>query len=108
MLAWFLLFVGAATASTLVHPANWQAVCTASGATEWVDVADGGGPTAAVNHHLLDCPTCLPLLGPVPTAAALLCQAQPPAAPHPFLRQPARDAQRAAAPLPARGPPSSR
>lgn len=106
ILAWFVLTMGAAIASPLVHPQAMELVCTTGSSAKLVVVGDddpAGNPSA---HHALDCPLCLHFSAPP-------SQAQPMAAVHP---QPLAHALRpivaatlaalAGAPLPPRGPPA--
>lgn len=109
ILAWFVLTMGAAIASPLVHPQAMELVCTTGSTAKLVDVGDVGdvGPAGTPSaHHALDCPLCLHLGAPPR-------QVQPLAAVHP---QPLAHALRpimapalaalAGAPLPPRGPPA--
>jgi hypothetical protein len=118
VLACFMLAVGAATASPLVHPQNMQLLCTANGVVKLVAVAgassvvsDGtsGGTSdqslgSVADAHKLDCALCLPgmatpaALPHLPISNDALAQALRP------LVQ-ARLASLTAPPLPARGPP---
>lgn len=101
VLAWFALTLGVAIASPLVQPQSLQLVCSGSGALQLVVKSGDAGEPAAT--HKLECPLCAAVAPPPPVAAV-------PAVVPPLARllQPieaARIAARAAAPLPARGPP---
>lgn len=103
VLLWFVLSVGAAIASPIVHPQSFELVCTSAGAIK-VIVQTDDGPQEIGSAHL-DCPLCL--LGGPPT------QADPakPALSLPLGRAmqsipAARLAAATASPLPARGPPA--
>jgi hypothetical protein len=73
VLVWFVLFIGVAVASPLVKPEATQLVCTAMGSMKLVqDDADIDGTAAATLHSALDCPTCLPLMAPTPSAAPVV------------------------------------
>ena len=63
--AWFcILLVSILTPwARATPPAGWEAVCTASGSTDW-----GPSPASddAATPHGLDCALCLPMLAPPP------------------------------------------
>jgi hypothetical protein len=104
VLAWFALFIGVAAASPVFKPVDVEFVCSAGGAMKMV-VKTGAGDTGQA-HHTLDCPLCLSVNAPPPVAAVAL----PATAPLGHAVQPipaARIAALTAAPLPARGPPST-
>jgi len=102
-LVWFVMALGAAIASPWVNPQTLQLVCSASGAARMVVASDDGTPAPIA--HTLDCPLCMgsgappaqrlavavPMRGAADTGPVFDCQHVP---------------QRAAAPLPARGPPT--
>ena len=108
MLAWFVLFVGASVASPLIHPVDWQEVCTSSGARRLVagtNPADESDGVWSALAHTLDCPACLPGLAPAPGRLTWVMPSGPTSGalavggwggPVPLA---------ASAPLPARGPP---
>lgn len=113
MLAWFVLFVGASVASPLIHPVDWQEVCTSAGARRLVvggnsaDGSDGSDGLWSALAHTLDCPACLPGLAPAPGRLALVAPTWT-AALAPDAGGGAGPVARAtSAPLPARGPPGS-
>lgn len=105
VLAWFVLTVGAAIASPIVHPQALQLVC-ATGATVKLMVVGEDGAATDLGHHSLDCALCLGASAPPPPV-------QQPAQHHEPLAHaltPIVAASIAAivgAPLPARGPPTS-
>lgn len=109
ILAWFMLTVGAAIASPIVHPQAMELVCsTGGGGAKLVAVGSSAEDPAAApsGHHALDCPLCLHFSAPPP-------QAQPVPMVHPqplaHALRPAVAATLAAlsgAPLPPRGPPA--
>lgn len=103
VLAWFALSVGVAIASPFVNPQSVQLVCSASGDVKVVFGGDDGAQSQ--RGHTLDCPLCAHFGGAAPPTVALrLPQPQAVAqAPGPTAAAPV--AARAAAPLPARGPP---
>jgi len=103
VLVWFALSIGVALASPIVRPQAMELVCSTAGAVKLVKTGDdGNGPSS----HLLDCPLCLTGSAPPPALQTLPIQ------PLPLLAQALRPvaaahiASRAAAPLPARGPPT--
>jgi len=104
VLAWFMLTLGVAIASPLVHSQAMQLVC--SGA-KVVLVGEDGQEKSAPLHSALDCPACLAAVGPAPAPDAFsLPQAQPLG----YALEPIESARLASlvgAPLPARGPPAS-
>lgn len=103
VLLWFVLSLGAGIASPLVHGKDLQPICSAAGSVKLVSASNGNAGTSG--GHLLDCPLCggpgaLPVhtadAAAVAPAALRLCPS----------RQAPRPARAAAAPPPARGPPS--
>ncbi|MES2787702.1 MAG: DUF2946 family protein [Pseudomonadota bacterium] len=103
VLAWFALSIGVAVASPLVKPHRMELVCSASGIVKLVTSSDEDSPSAS--SHTFECPLCL-VAGAPPHAACAQSFAQE------NISQPlpannfARFSKAAAAPLPARGPPS--
>lgn len=102
VMAWFVLSLGVAVASPIVHPQVVEWVCTGVGTVKAVVHADDGAQPAGLAHW--DCPLCLLAAPP----------AQPPAVALPVVLPlsravqsiaAARIAAATAAPLPARGPP---
>lgn len=105
VLAWFMASLGVAIASPLVHPQTFQLVCTASGAIMLMSQSDDGS-VEAMGASGMDCPLCAPAGGPPLPDTARAAQPQPLG--HALLPvEAARIAAATAAPLPARGPPSS-
>lgn len=105
VLAWFALSLGVAIASPLVQPKQMQLVCSGAGAIMMVVQTDDDGAQQPLAGHL-DCPLCALAGAPPPPVAACAC---PVIQPLGLAVQPipaARIAAAAAAPLPARGPPS--
>lgn len=106
VLAWFVLYLGAAVASPLVHPSNsFELVCSGAGTAKLIQKTDGGstGPGAAA----MDCPLCAPGGAPPPSVPAL---APVPPQPLAYVMRAipaARIAAITAAPFPARGPPQT-
>ncbi len=102
VMAWFVLSLGVAVASPIVHPQVVVWVCTGVGTVTAIVQSDDGVPPAGLAHG--DCPLCV-LAGP---------PSQPPAVALPVVLPlsravqsiaAARIAAATAAPLPARGPP---
>ena len=105
ILAWFMLTIGAAIASPIVHPQALQLVCTTGNAMKLVVVGNDGADATPPGHHTLDCPLCLHFSTPAPQAQTVVEPQQPLA--HALL--PAVRATITAlvgAPLPPRGPPA--
>lgn len=101
VLAWFALAIGIAVAAPLASSSSLELVCSGGAMKLLVKAGDGGTPPTT---HTLDCPLCASVAPPpdaVPATAALLPLGE-------VLRSiPAGvPAAQAAAPLPARGPPS--
>jgi len=105
VLAWFVLSLGVAVASPIVKPQDILLVCTGSGAMKvLVKAADGSASEVASNS--MDCPLCVSLAAPPPVPRLNAEPAQPLA--YALQAIPAAHiAARTAAPLPARGPPTS-
>jgi len=103
VLVWFALSIGVAIASPIVKPQSMELICSGAGVMKLLVKSDDG--SQAQSTHTLDCPLCA-TPGAPPPAARLQ------AAPLPLLARalpaelPAPRADRVAAPLPARGPPS--
>ncbi|MFZ2308837.1 MAG: DUF2946 family protein [Rhodoferax sp.] len=105
VLAWFVLSLGVAVASPIVKPQDILLVCTGSGAMK-VLVKAADGSTGEVASNSMDCPLCASLAAPPPVARLNAEPAQPLA--YALQAIPAAHiAARTAAPLPARGPPTS-
>ena len=105
ILAWFVLTVGAAIASPIVHPQALQVVCTTGSTAKLVVVGEDGGATE-LGQHTLDCAVCLGASAPPPPVQQHAQRHEPLA--H-ALTPPvaATIAAIVGAPLPARGPPTS-
>jgi len=105
VLAWFLLSLGVAVASPVIHPQAMELVCSAAGTVKIVVQTDDG--VRDLGASAMDCPLCV-LGGAPPAAAAVAKAASPLPLGHVLQSIPAaRLAAATAAPLPARGPPSS-
>ncbi len=102
LLTWFLLVLGVAGISPIVHPRAMEMVCTTGGiqlvALDGDTEADGAGP------RTLDCALCLAhiapttsLDAPIPTSQRVATTIAPSIS--------AGFSSRTGAPLPARGPP---
>ncbi|WP_213958279.1 MULTISPECIES: DUF2946 family protein [unclassified Variovorax] len=105
VLLWFMLSMGAAIASPIVHPQAVELVCSSAGAIKAVVQTDDGAQELGASH--MDCPLCV-LTGAPPPAASLA--KLPVIQPLGHAAQPIPAARLAAAtraPLPARGPPAS-
>jgi len=103
-LLWFMLSLGVAVASPIVHPQAMELVCSSAGSIKAVVQTDDGVQEVGASHT--DCPLCLLTGAPPPSPAAAAFDL-----PLPLGRvlQPipaARLAAATAAPLPARGPPA--
>lgn len=103
MLGWFVLFVGVAVVSPMVHPVDLQIVCSASGQIRVFADAEDTAPAQGL--HGLDCPACLTGMGPLPLLLPVVLSGLPPQ--HvPVSGSGLRQAGPIlAASLPARGPP---
>lgn len=101
VLAWFALVVAAAAATPVFQPQSLELICSGGGMKLVVPAGDDGQAPQAAN---LDCPLCFAVAPPPPVIATF----QP--LPLGLALQPipsARIAALTAAPLPARGPPST-
>lgn len=78
VLAWFVLSVGAAMASPLVHPGSFQLVCGAGSVKLLAQQDDGDAAPAALT---LDCALCTPAMVPPPAEFGLALPARASAAP---------------------------
>ena len=105
VLAWFILALGVAVASPIVHPKTMELVCSAGGSMKMV-VTNDDSQRAATGPHTLDCALCLATSAPLPQAGAPFEPPHPlaPALTPSFV---AHIAALVGAPLPARGPPPS-
>ena len=102
VLAWFLMSLGAATATPIFQPKMLDVVCTTSGALKFFALTDDGA--VELNSDALNCPLCL-VGGAPPTNAFSLPPAIPAVAALPCLRSFSRTVAATAAPPPARAPP---
>jgi len=103
VMAWFMLTLGIAVASPIVHPQAMEVVCTSSGSMQ-VIMLDEDGQAVPGPHHSLDCPLCLAIITPPAHPTLHFEQLQPLGlALHPVVS--ARIAALVGAPLPPRGPP---
>lgn len=106
VLAWFVLALGVAVLSPLVHPQATELVCSDGGRLKLVAMdadADGGG--AALAHAALDCAACLGV-SPAPDAQRPLPLHRVPAERPTMGAGSAVVATPAGGPLPPRGPPA--
>ncbi|SEK14198.1 MULTISPECIES: DUF2946 family protein [unclassified Variovorax] len=104
VLLWFVLSLGVAVASPLVHPQAMELVCSSVGSIKVVVHTEDGAQELGASH--MDCPLCV-LTGAPPPAMAVPAFDLP--LPLGRVLQPipaARLAAATAAPLPARGPPT--
>lgn len=102
VLAWFVLSLGVAVASPIVHPQAMELVCSSAGAIKVIVQGDDGAQELGAIH--IDCPLCM--LGGAPPATPVLALPAPLPLSHAVQSIPAaRIAAATAAPLPARGPP---
>ena len=104
VLLWFMLSLGVAVASPVVHPQAMELVCSSAGSIKVVVHTEDGAQEMGASH--MDCPLCVLTGAPPPAMAAAAFDL-----PLPLGRvvQPipaARLAAATAAPLPARGPPN--
>ncbi|HQS20031.1 MULTISPECIES: hypothetical protein [unclassified Acidovorax] len=102
VLAWFLMSLGAATATPIFQPKMLDVVCTTSGALKFFALTDEGAIESDADTQ--NCPLCL-VGGVPPTDAYSLPPATPAVAPLPCLRSFPRAVAATAAPPPARAPP---
>ncbi|MEJ8855021.1 DUF2946 family protein [Variovorax robiniae] len=104
VLLWFMLSMGAAIASPIVHPQVVELVCSSVGAIKVIVQTDDGAQELGASH--MDCPLCVLTGAPPPaTPLANLPVIQPLG--HAVQSIPAaRIAAATRAPLPARGPPA--
>ena len=104
VLLWFMLSLGVAVASPIVHPQAMELVCSSAGSIKVVVHTEDGAQEMGASH--MDCPLCVLTGAPPPAMSAASFDL-----PLPLGRvvQPipaARLAAATAAPLPARGPPT--
>lgn len=103
VLAGFVMSIGVAVASPMLHPQALELICSGAGAIELRSHTDGGaGPQSG---HQPDCPLCVQVGAPAP--GRLADQPRPhPSAQGLRARAATHIAARTAAPLPPRGPPA--
>lgn len=102
VLAWFVLTMGVAVASPIVHPRAMELLCSASGNMKLIVVGEDG---TEQSHHTLDCPMCMATTLPSPVVVARFEAPQPLA--HALTKATAAHiASAVGAPLPPRGPPA--
>ena len=101
-LTWFALSIGAVAASAVINPQAVELICSGGHAIKMVVKGDGGAPVAG--HHLGDCPLCVTAGAPPPATATCVPHQLP--ADAPTVLATTYVATFAAAPPPARGPPS--
>lgn len=101
----FALSLGVAIASPLTHPQAMERVCSSAGAIKLLVTAPDG--SAQVVSQMGDCPLCVTASAPPPTPVG--SRVEPPPVPAYALHSipAANTAYATAAPLPARGPPTS-
>ena len=102
VLAWFVMSMGVAVASPLVHPQSMELICSGTGAIKLlIKTVDG---VKDVSGHSLDCPLCVHGGAPPPATHAHVPLVHPLA--HALRPISATHiTARAGAPLPPRGPP---
>ena len=103
VLLWFVLALGVAIASPLVHPRAMELVCSSVGALQVVAQGDDGTP--ALGAAQADCPLCVPGGAPPPVLPVVALPTPLPLGRAVQSIPAARLAAATAAPLPARGPP---
>lgn len=101
----FALSLGVAIASPLTHPQAMELVCSSAGAVKLLVTAPDG--SIQVVSQMGDCPLCITVGAPPPAPASTRVE-PPPALSYAQRSMPAaHTAYATAAPLPARGPPTS-
>ena len=104
VLVWFVLSLGAAVASPIVNPVQYEMICSGS-AVKFISVVDGEATDIAAPMSM-DCPLCVMTSAPPPPAGLAVVGDAPPLLQYATRSIPAaRIAAATAAPLPARGPP---
>lgn len=102
-LAWFVLFLGVAGLSPVLHASPLDPICSVASAGQ--DFGHQGSDGAPASAHTLKCALCIGVLAPPAESATGLAGSAPLAGAR-MLRGSDRIAVRTSAPLPARGPPS--
>ncbi|MCW5238982.1 DUF2946 domain-containing protein [Verminephrobacter eiseniae] len=104
VLAGFVMSIGVAVASPMLHPQALELICSGAGAIELrSQTDDGAGPQSG---HQPDCPLCVQVGAPAPGRLADQPRLHP-SAQGLRARAATHIAARTAAPLPPRGPPAS-
>ncbi|MET3441622.1 hypothetical protein ABIC94_002384 [Variovorax paradoxus] len=103
VLLWFALSLGAAIASPMVHPQPLELICSATGSVKAIVHTDDGVQELVTDQ--MDCPLCM-LAGTPPATPVLELPVLMPLAHAVGAVAAAHIAAAAAAPMPARGPPS--
>lgn len=98
----FVMSLGVAIASPIVHPQAVELVCSSAGAVKAVVQTDDGAQELGAGH--MDCPLCV-LAGAPPSVPSLALPVQPPLAQVALPLRVLHVTVAAAAPPPARGPP---
>ena len=104
VLACFVLSLGVAVASPVVHPRGTVLLCTGAGTMKLLVQGEDGVAPSTITASM-DCPLCVPGAGPLPQP---MQAPQAPQIPRTYtvpMRVSASVVARSAAPLPARGPP---
>src|SRR6218665_1703785 len=102
-LAGFVMSIGVAVASPMLHPQALELICSGAGVIELRSHTDGG--PVPQSGHQPDCPLCVQVGAPPP--GRLADQPRPrPSAQGLRARAATHIAARTAAPLPPRGPPA--
>lgn len=104
VLAWFVLTLGVAVASPIIHPQAMEIVCSTASPIKLVVVGEDDAATG-VGDHMLDCSLCLNVTANIPRETQ-----------HAVCQEPLAHALKTAvaatiaalvgAPLPPRGPPA--
>lgn len=103
VLVWFAFFIGVATASPIVQPADIQMVCSAAGGMKLVIASEDGAEIKVSTG--MDCPLCAAAAGPGPVNKFSFSKLSPLAHALQSIAA-AHIALVSAPPLPSRGPPS--
>ena len=103
VLVWFAFFIGVATASPIVQPADIQMVCSAAGGMKLVIAGEDGADIKVSTG--MDCPLCAAAAGPGPGNKFSFSKLSPLAHALQSIAA-AHIALVSAPPLPSRGPPS--
>lgn len=104
VLAWFVLAMGVAVLSPVLHPQAMELVCSDAGRMKLVAVGTDGD-AAPAGHHTLDCAACLAVLPPPQASRTALPQTLPASLADARFATAAVGVP-AGAPLPPRGPPA--